>query len=229
MVDSPLLDVLRPAFKPCPNFRTTCSGNCRWIPRKGHVPRAFGGATGAISDIRLILVTAEPGDPKHGEVYRGSPDKMLHHSMCVFTTFLEKDGLHGARQARPFHRNLRKILKLCWPQDSFEDQLRKTWVTPSVLCSAKKSSGSVPRPIEDTCVATYLVPQIDLLENAFVLALGGKAIERLRRNGIRMNRSAKHPAARAMDQPEESWKKAARAFRRWLKKHPAANRHTAAS
>jgi hypothetical protein len=228
MVDGSLLDVLRPAFKPCPNFKKACKGYCRWIPRKGHVPRGFGGATGAISDIRLILVTAEPGDPDPGEKYSDSPDSMLQHSMCVLTTFLEKDGLRSAGQTRPFHRNLRKILKLCWPQDSFEDQLRKTWVTPSFLCSAKKPGGYIRNHIEDTCVSTYLVPQIDLLENAFVLALGEKAIERLRRNGIRMNRSAKHPAARAMDQPEESWKKAARAFRRWLKTHPAGDRDVAA-
>ena len=222
MVDSPLFDVLRPAFKPCPNFKKACKDYCRWIPRKGHVPRAFGGATGAISDIRLFLVTAEPGDPADGETYSGSPDEMLHASMHMLIRCLREDDLRRDGKAAFFHKNLRLILDLCWRGDSLEDQLRKTWITPSVLCSATVSGGNVLRSIEDTCILTYLAPQIDLLENTFVLALGGKAQKRLKGNGVRMDFSARHPSARPNSRPRDSWVKAARAFRRWLKTHPAA-------
>jgi hypothetical protein len=218
---NPLFDILRPAYKPCPNFKTACKGYCQWIRRKGHVPRAFGGATGAISDIRLILVTAEPGDPADGEVYSGSPDKMLHHSMSVFTMFLRENNLRRNGKPALFHENMRTILKLCWPGDSLEDQLRKTWVTPSVLCSALASGNPIPSLIENTCVSTYLAPQINLLENAFVLALGGKARQRLKRNGVRVDSHAHHPSARPVDQPETSWRKSAKAFRSWLECHPS--------
>jgi hypothetical protein len=212
---------LRPAYEPCPNFKKACKDYCLWIPQDGHVPRAFGGATGAISDIRLILVTAEPGDPADGEKYHGSPDEMLHASMSMLIKCLREDNLRRNGKAARFHKNLRKILDLCWPGDSLEDQLRKTWITPAVLCSAEKSTGVVPRKIENTCVSTYLVPQINLLENAFVIALGGKARDRLNRNRVRKNFDSYHPSLMPKDQPkgEESWKQAAQAFQRWLKLH----------
>jgi hypothetical protein len=38
----------------------------RWLPGTGHVPRGFFGATGEVSEVELVLVTPEPGDP-HGE------------------------------------------------------------------------------------------------------------------------------------------------------------------
>jgi hypothetical protein len=219
MTDNQLFDVLRPTFAPCPNFALACSGYCRWVPQSGHVPRGFGGAVGAISDIRLALVTAEPGDPADGESYSGSPDQMFHESMSMFTRSLDEDGLRRGGQTAPFHKNLRKILDLCWPQDSFEDQLRKTWFTNAVLCSALVSGGSVPRAIEDTCVSAYLARQIDLLENAFVLTLGGKAEHRLQRNGVRVDFGAQHPSARPNTRPDESWVKAASAFHAWLECH----------
>jgi hypothetical protein len=64
-----------------------------------------------------------------------------------------------------------------------------------------------------------LTPQIDLPENAFVLALGGKAQQRLKRNGVRVDFCAHHPAAWPKYHPEESWKEAAQAFHSWLKRH----------
>ena len=44
-----------------------------------------------------------------------------------------------------FHRNIRDILNDCWPGLSFKEQLRRTWVTESVLCSASVECGSIPR------------------------------------------------------------------------------------
>jgi hypothetical protein len=38
----------------------------RWNPKAGHVPRGFCGAISTPDDVKLVLITAEPGDP-HAE------------------------------------------------------------------------------------------------------------------------------------------------------------------
>lgn len=83
-----------------------------------------------------------------------------------------------------FHRNIRTLLNLCWPQLTFEEQMRKTWITDSVLCSAPKECGPVHRDMEQACAFRFLVPQLRQFPSALVVALGRKADERLRRAGI---------------------------------------------
>jgi hypothetical protein len=99
---------------------------------------------------------------------------------------------------------------------ALQEQLRLTWYTNAVLCSAHVSGGVVPRIIEDTCVTEYLAKQVDLLPQAFVMALGSKAERRLKRNGVRVDYCAQHPSARANTRPKDSWVKAAKVFRDWL-------------
>lgn len=155
-------------------------------------------------DVRLILVTAEPGDPADGDSYSGSPVEMLSSSVKSFYKYMEADSLRRNGRGSPFHRNLKDILDLCWPGLSLREQLHVTWYTNAVLCSALVSGGKVPKIIEDTCVTTYLAKQLDLLPQAFILALGGKAERRLKRNGIRVNYCAQHPSARLNTKPRES-------------------------
>ena len=93
----------------------------RWLPQNGHVPRGFCGATGAASEVRLVLVVAEPGNPHDGEAYLpDSQPEELFESVCryVYGCFA-----HGKDQ---FHRNVRAILGDCWPELSFQEQLRRT-------------------------------------------------------------------------------------------------------
>ena len=63
-----MLEVLAPAYTPCRHFSGQCK-SMRWNPSNGHVPRGFCGADGDLSEIELILVTAEPGDPLAHEDY----------------------------------------------------------------------------------------------------------------------------------------------------------------
>ena len=74
-----------------------------------------------------------------------------------------------------FHRNIRRILKLCWPELEFGQYLRKTWITDSVLCSAKTEGGKVSGAIELECRRRYLERQLAAVPWALVIALGGKA------------------------------------------------------
>jgi hypothetical protein len=165
-INSELAKILRPAFSPCPAFGNTCS-TMRWAPEQGHVPRGFNGATGAISEVELVLVFAEPGDPHHDEVHTGMESAYKKAYDCFETGYDQ------------FHRNTRHILDSCWPGVSYEEQLRKVWMTESVLCSAKMECGSVPIAVARECGKRYLLSQLALFPDALVVALGSKAKQRL--------------------------------------------------
>jgi len=169
-----LCDILLPAFGPCSGFHGACR-SMQWKPEHGHVPRGFCGATGALREVQLVLVVAEPGDPHAAEVYasKDSPAK-LFKSVCrdVYRCFA-----HGTDQ---FHRNVRHILDHCWPDLSFHQQLRRTWVTESVLCSASVECGAVPPDVPRNCLDLYLARELALFPNATVVALGVKAHHRMK-------------------------------------------------
>lgn len=126
----------------------------------------------------MVLVVAEPGDPRDTEAY--SPDagaEELFESVCryVYGCF--------ANSKDQFHRNVRAILNDCWPDLSFHEQLRRTWITESVLCSGSVECGLVPPAVHQTCVDLYLARELAVLPNAVFVALGGKAHDRMRRLG----------------------------------------------
>lgn len=167
-----LRKVLTPAYAPCAGFKGPCS-MLKWNPSAGHCPRGFLGATGRIEDIELVLVFAEPGDPHPNEKHDGSIDSPLAYAMRCF-----------AEGTDLFHRNVRHVLDLCFPSQGIREQLRKAWLTESVLCSAAKEGGHVPVAVSRNCANTYLVPQLQLMSNAFVAALGSKAQSRLIAAGV---------------------------------------------
>ena len=83
-----------------------------------------------------------------------------------------------------FHRNVRRILDSCWPDLDFDQQMKKVWITESVLCSASRECGTVSSSIGVTCALRYLIPQIKLFDSALVVALGRKSQARLRSVGF---------------------------------------------
>lgn len=208
-----LRNVLQPAMAPCRHFADVCKTYCAWEPANGHIPRGFGGATGGLGEVKLVLVTAEPGNPASNEHYEPPAETYVERHAALVGDFLEFDGLRRKGRPAPFHRNMRRILDACWPGVSLAEQLRRTWLTDAVLCSAPVSGGQVNQTVEDTCVQTYLAKQIDLLPDAFVVALGGKAERRMQRNDIRIDATAQHPSARSPAQRNASWEAMAAKFR----------------
>jgi hypothetical protein len=195
-----LRDILLPAFGPCSGFQGACR-SMRWKPERGHVPRGFCGATGALREVQLVLVVAEPGDPHADEVYapQASPSK-LFKKVCryVYGCFA-----HGTDQ---FHRNVRHILDHCWPDLSFDRQLRRAWIAESVLCSASVECGSVPLVVHRNCLDLYLDRELALFPKATVVALGSKAHHRmqpLRRPFLRVGSVA--PPGCNQERVKESW------------------------
>ena len=61
-VPNELREILEPAYGPCPEFNDACSKMPN-DPARGHVPRGFAGAAGDVSEVELILVGSEPGNP----------------------------------------------------------------------------------------------------------------------------------------------------------------------
>jgi len=188
-----LVRILSMAYR-CRHFSGACRG-MRWDPKAGHIPRGYCGATGTVSEVKLVLVVAEPGDPQPGD--HETMDEALQRTVWAFR---EGPGL--------FHRNARKLLGYCWPDLGFDQQLRRVWITESVLCSAEVTTGPVPREVERACGEDYLLPQLMLFPRAIVVALGGKAHQRLKRLGI------PHEEAHALAPPGCNQKAADPSWRR---------------
>jgi hypothetical protein len=174
--------ILSPAYR-CPEFDGTCHGKMRWEPGLGHVPRGFLGACGESSEVELILVFAEPGDP-HDEERDSVHTSLLHSGQTALSRVYEYATYAVEIGHDTFHRNLKHILNMCWPSASFEQQMRKVWLTDSVLCSAPKEGGAVSKRSCITCGEKYLLPQLKLFPRALVVAVGGKARDRLGFLGI---------------------------------------------
>ena len=200
ILSSPLVESICPAYKPCAHFAGVCS-QMRWSPANGHVPRGFCGAIGNVREVELVLVSAEPGDPLPGAAHTDI-ESAITFAMNVLRN-----------PPTRYHQNFRRILEYCFPGQSFDEQLRRTWRTNSVLCSAEIEGGRVPRSIERTCTDTYLARQLALLPHALVAALGKKAQNRLRRQGIRFFPAA-HPSSRKSDEAKHaSWQALAKQLR----------------
>ena len=213
-----LRNILLRSFAPCSAFRNNCA-SMRWLPQVGHVPRGFLGATGRPSEVRLILVVAEPGDPHPPEPDRrygieryapGTSRGELLKSVCwyTYTCFRDRKDL--------FHKNVRSILDACWPDLTFDKQLRRTWITESVLCSARVEGGNVPAIVTTTCGNLYLKRELDVLNDAVVVALGNKARDRLARLGLDrpyLSVGSAAPPGCNQTRVRESWKAICKAVR----------------
>jgi hypothetical protein len=199
-----LRGLLLGAYGPCPAFKGPCC-EMRWAPSGGHVPRGFCGATGKLTEIELVLVCAEPGDPYGRENHGGepTPDAYLASAYSyAYKCFRDGTDL--------FHRNIRRIIDLCWPGESFDDQLRKVWLVDSVLCSASVESGPVSLAAERECRARYLERQIALFPDALVVALGSKAYRRLRGVPGILKAFAAAPPGSNRKEAMPSWREIAR-------------------
>lgn len=200
-----LLEILAPAY-PCRHFNGACRA-MRWAPKLGHIPRGYCGATGSPAEVELVLVVAEPGDPQAGD-----HETMEQSIQRTLWAYREGPGL--------FHRNARKILAYCWPGQSLDQQLRRVWITESVLCSAEVTTGPVPGEVERTCGQQFLLPQLALFPRALVVALGGKAHQRLQRLGIRHERAhAIAPPGCNQKAADPSWRRIAELLPRSRKRN----------
>lgn len=159
-----LVKILRPAYRPCPGFKGACKDIATWKPSVGHVPRAFIGALGRLSEIKVVILVSEPGDPHYSlETYRG-PNKL--EQTCEYTFQAIENGTDR------FHKRLKYLLDLLFPGLPLNRQLRKVWITQTYLCSAPTESCPVPGAAEKECSTRYLSKQLKLLRGKPVIALG---------------------------------------------------------
>lgn len=203
--------VLLAAYEPCPSFKGDCV-TMRWQPDRGHVPRGFCGALGKPQGVGLVLIVAEPGDPHGGESYSA---KTTAEELLSKTTQYAYQCYESGKDL--FHRNVRYILDLFWPGMTFSEQMRRTWITESVLCSAKMEGGSVPEQASQSCVDRYLRPQLRILNDCSILALGRKAERRTSGMPNVTPVAAAAPPGCNRRGAKESWIKAADEFRKRMK------------
>lgn len=207
-----VITAIEQAYFPCPAFENVCQ-SMRWNPKAGHIPRGYCGATGEPSKVKLILISAEPGDPHHAEHHGadGTPVGFIESAYEYAWQCFENS-------KDQFHHNVRYILDLCWPGQTFHEQMRHSWITDAVLCSAKLEGGHVPVQVERECVNRYLMRHLRLFAEARIIALGGKAQKRLRHAQVTNFIPAWSPAPPGCNRREakESWVEAARIFNEGL-------------
>ncbi|ONU46915.1 hypothetical protein A8E62_33190 [Burkholderia cenocepacia] len=88
-------------------------------------------------------------------------------------------------------------------------------MTDSVLCSAARECGPVPREMEKGCATRFLIPQLSQFPRATIVALGRKAEGRLSRAGVRNFESAYSVAPPGCNQAAArlSWERVAEVVR----------------
>lgn len=194
-----LARLLLEAYRPCVNF-----GVCReavWNPSRGHIPRGFVGATGALAEVEVVMVFAEPGHPHELETYapKAEPEELLmagvRHTHACFAS--------GQDQ---FHRNVRWFLSRLFPELPFARQLRRAWLTEGRLCSVESEIGGTK---DRRCASHYLARQLALLPNATVVAFGGKAKDYMKMlGGAWIGASALSPPGANFTAARPSWEAA---------------------
>jgi hypothetical protein len=171
-----LLEVLAPSYAPCRCFEQECGGTMRWDPQRGHIPRGYLGAFNSIEQVKLVLISAEPGNPYGDEDYGA----VSNDSIACMSTVTSKVFRYFESGKDQFHRNTRYILDGCFPGMSLKDQLAHVWMTESVLCSAPRESGPVPMKVANACGMLYLSRQLSLFSpDVIVATLGSKACDRM--------------------------------------------------
>ena len=201
-----LFEVLASAYGPCRHMLTH-GGGClesQWKPAAGHVPRGFLGATGERDKVELVMVLAEPGDPKRTETYVDGldPADMVRRVVdFVHWTYVDRNGIVQCV--------VRWFLDRLFCGMDFDDQLRRVWITQSRLCSLDKSGARYREPLYRLCRDDYLAAQLRLLPSVPIVAFGGKAQEVLRRLKVPVIIKVPHPSARGTEESKrEEWERA---------------------
>jgi len=224
-----LADIMKEAYGPCDGFRCVCGGKgILWNPKpepekikEMNIPRGFYGATGEISDVKLVLVLAEPGKPDKEE-WKYYNDKDLSNEILSDPSKLldAHNNYVTFKNGGLFHENIRNIVRKCFDKN-IEEVKNNIWITETVLCSVpgRSSTGPMTREVEDECGKRYLKKQYDLFKNAFWVAAGRKAQRRLKILEIPSQQYTYiyHPSCRPIHKiaAKESWDKLAEDFKKW--------------
>jgi hypothetical protein len=192
---------------PCAGFTDSCS-ELTWAPARGHVPRGYGGATGTPGDVRLVLVMSQPDPPPSDQTFDAdmAPQDLIN-AICR-STYL---GL--AAERNQFYRNTRFLLSCCFPGVSLQEQLRLTWITQSVLCSANDGD-EIPASASLECRNRFLARQLELFASATVVALGHSAAKRLAGHPNLLQATYPGPPACNHRSARESWNRIGELFAR---------------
>ena len=216
-----LEDILERAYR-CQAFDDACKGTATWAPQEGLVPRGFIGALGDIEEVEVVITTAQPGAPPH-------PEEPALYSQARKQDLLDRTSQHTFECFRDerdrYHQGIRYLLdQIFHPNRRLEDQLRKTWITQTYLCSAPGGDGQkVGSRAGRECAGRYLTPQLALFDGVPLIALGGAAQKRVRHvPGVRNLIKVPSPNSRGSKaELQRRYRDAARQARRMMRRRRA--------
>ncbi len=171
-MNAELRRILEPAYYPCKGFSRACNGLVMpWNSAAGHVPRGFYGALGDLSEVRLVMVLAQPNNPGSDEDHTSGIDSAFAYAGQRYR--------HGDD---PGHANTRSIIQKCFC-GSWQEAMRKVWITNSVLCSVKPPRAKAKKwtKVEQCCGEWYLLRQLLLFPHAVIAAMGTEVHSRVNR------------------------------------------------
>jgi hypothetical protein len=168
-----LVRILEQAY-PCAGFETSCRSMC-WEPLKGLTPAGYIGATHSIGEVEVMFVLSEPYEAAERQPLAPDTTPFQHVTHSCRQLYL---GLMA--QQDQFHRNLRFILEQFFPNLELNDQLKRCWITPTILCSTAHDSSALSEDVFRQCRRQFFIKQLQLFPRATKVALGSKAAEFLK-------------------------------------------------
>lgn len=198
-----VLRLLQTAY-PCAGFDEPCAA-VAWAPGEGEVPRGFCGATGTPGDVRLVLVMGEADAAPAPRFAEAAAPREIIAAICRDTWLALSEGRDSQ------HRNLRHLLRGCFPGLDLPGILRHAWITRAVLC-APGSLAEIPPAAARHCRQRYLDRQLALFPGATVMALGQSAARRLGHLPGVVNLAHPAPPEGSQRHAREGWNRAAAQF-----------------
>lgn len=184
------------------HFKSLCEqAGLPWDPDAGYEPRWYNGP--APEDVRLLFLMAEPGPITPTEAHSLLP-AVSHRP---WTT-----GFDLSLQEHYWRGHLREFCSHIWPEDTEEHMYAHVGGTSTFWMSLPhgQTTKQVPGFVVNYFLEHYLSRFLSLFPQAQLLAVGGKARDRLKKLGVEFytcsafnNPEANKPRAR------ESWRRTA--------------------
>ncbi|HXY57185.1 MAG TPA: hypothetical protein VEH76_01260 [Methylocystis sp.] len=182
----------------------------------GHRPRHVAGNLSNPSEVKIILLLAEPGSNPFPEELGRSEKTWIEDITC--------DGLgNGGNRLRydelagsDYERNPRDFLRMVWPNSSPRANMSRCVITNSFWMQAPSSGGPIPAGASRE-FGVHLKRFLSVFANAAVVAAGVKAQARCKQAGIfAMEMYALTPPGSNHQNVRDTWKTTADALRRRL-------------
>ena len=186
-----LRDILRPMATDNELRRLAERGGLRWDFHAGYAPLYLKGNWEQPSNVKLVLMLAEPGRPDDNERFSTDPDKWIRQAVL---SPAQCAPFRTEHQDRSFQHRIEWFLDAC----GFDlHNSHRTWsrivISNTFWLRVASRQGSArqawasqaPRQAEAYFIERYLGPMLRCFPHAAIVGAGKKAHSRLSRTGVR--------------------------------------------